>query len=227
MSWILLTIYWIRDIFKGWPNLSYFDKALSRDTLITRGRTLLIDDVVSPVLTNLKKKGFSIEHDKTGNNTNEIERHRYDVIILDFGNVGKSYGPDEGLSLLRHIKRISPATFVLAFTSLSLYSKQAEFYTLSDGVLSKDAGIQEAYEKLENALRESMQIERHWNAILQVTGIDPNTDSSERLKRKLIMSIRTGKAQYFKKALSSLLDRTQEEAVSSGVEKLLAISGIQ
>jgi DNA-binding NarL/FixJ family response regulator len=224
MNWFLFTAFWIRDIFKGGPELSSFDKPLSRETIITRGRILLIDDVVPPILSHLRKQGFTINHDRTGKNTVEIERHRYDVVILDFGGVGKSYGPDEGLSLLRHIRRVSPATFILAFTSLSLYSKQAEFYTLSDGILSKDAGIQEAYEKLENALRESMLIERHWNAILQLTGIDPKTEHAGKLKAELVKTLRTNKARYFKKALGLLIDRSQEEAVASGIDKILSLA---
>ena len=144
-------------------------------------------------------------------------------MILDFGGVGKTYGPDEGLSLLRHIRRVSPATYILAFTSLSLHSKQAEFYTLSDGILNKDVGLQEAQEVLEDALRESMQIERHWNGLLQLTGVDPKSTTAKSLKAELIKSLRFHKASYVKRAVSTLLDRSQEELVASGLEKILSI----
>jgi DNA-binding NarL/FixJ family response regulator len=223
MSWLLFTAFWIRDIFKGEPELRSFDRPIARETLLNRGRILLIDDVVPPILTHLRKQGFAITHDRTGKTATDVERHRYDVVILDFGGVGKAFGQDEGLSMLRHIKRVSPATFVLAFTSLSLYSKQAEFYTLSDGILSKDVGIQEAQEKLEHALRDSMLVERHWNSLLQLTGIDPKSDTAANLKTELIKTLRTHNASYLKKALSSLLDRSQEEAASSGLEKLLEL----
>ena len=184
----------------------------------------MIDDITPPILAHLRKQGFSINHDRSGKNTVDIERHRYDVVILDFGGVGKTFGSDEGLSLLRHIRHVSPSTFVLAFTSLSLYASQAEFFTLSDGILGKDVGIQESQEKLEDALRESMRLERHWNAILQLTGIDPQSKTAKRLKTELIKTLRFHSAHFVKRAISKLLDRTQEELVASGLEKLLSLA---
>jgi hypothetical protein len=224
MKWLLFFGFWLRDIVKGKPDLASFERPLSRETLLTRGRTLMIDDITPPILSFLRKQGFTINHDRTGKNTADIERHRYDVVILDFGGVGKAYGQDEGLSLLRHIKHVSPATYVLAFTSLSLPAKHAEFYTLTDGLLPKDVGIQEGQEKLENALRESMQLERQWNALLQLTGIDPKSTTAKKLKAELVKSLRFNSAHYIKRAVSVLLDRSQEEAVASGLEKLLSIA---
>jgi CheY-like chemotaxis protein len=100
--------------------LSEYNPKLSRQELIRRARLLIIDDEKPQLIDDLKKDGFSVDYDAAGNDTAKIEKNLYDLIILDFGEVGKNFGKDHGLSLLKHIKRVNPAAFVLAYTSKSL-----------------------------------------------------------------------------------------------------------
>lgn len=84
--------------------------SLSRDELLRRSRLLVVDDERPEIVDDLKKARFSVDYesDITRDNMHVLESS-YDLILLDYGNVGKSFGSDEGLSLLKYIKRINPS----------------------------------------------------------------------------------------------------------------------
>jgi DNA-binding response OmpR family regulator len=139
-----------------WTRRKHIDELRSpmpREELIRRSRVLFVDDERPTLIDDLKAAHFSAEHvaDIDNNNLDLIDRKLYDLILLDFGNVGKAFGRDEGLALLRHIKRVNPATVVLAYTAKALAADHSDFYRLADGVLAKDAGIADSLEKVASA----------------------------------------------------------------------------
>lgn len=147
---------------------------MPRDELVRRSRILVVDDEEPELLKDLKAARFSVDHvvDVSADNMEIIERPLYDLVLLDFGQVGRSFGDDEGLSLLRHIKRINPAIVVFSYTSKALETRHADFYRLADGVLAKDAGIQESLEKIEDGLRKAHSLENVWTGLLTMCGVD-------------------------------------------------------
>lgn len=104
-----------------------------------------------------------------------MDRFKYDLIILDFKSVGQAFGPDEGLDLLRHIKRVNPSTVVFAYTSKMLGPEHADFFRVADGVLRKDAGIADSLEKIEDGLRQARSVQNLWGSLLTLTGIAPGS----------------------------------------------------
>lgn len=109
--------------------LSEISYTIPREELIRRSRILVIDDERPDLIDDLKISHFAVDYveDITNTNRDLIETAIYDLIILDYGNVGSCFGQDEGLSLLKHIKRINPSVYVLAYTSKSLNTNQADF----------------------------------------------------------------------------------------------------
>ncbi len=83
---------------------------LNRDDLIRRSRILIVDDEKPDLIDDLQKARFSVDYlpDVTPENLHELERSEYDLVILDFGNVGSRMGPQQGLELMKHIKRVRP-----------------------------------------------------------------------------------------------------------------------
>lgn len=81
----------------------------SREEIIKRGRILKIDDERPDLTDDLEKARFSVNYvpDIKKTNLDLTDNSVLDLIILDFGNIGKEFGIDKGLSLLRHIKRIN------------------------------------------------------------------------------------------------------------------------
>ena len=98
-----------------------------RDQLIKNSRTLIIDDEEPQLRQDLEGLGFAITWAKDIDQKlqQQIESGIFDLILLDFAGVGASMGPDQGLDILRHVKRVCPAVIVLAYTSKSLDSSKA------------------------------------------------------------------------------------------------------
>jgi len=151
---------------------------LTREHLLRRGRILIIDDERPELIDDLKRARFAVnyEPDITKENLSVIDSTTYDLIILDFGNVGRSFGPNEGLDLLKYIKRVNPSVIVLAYTSKSLGTDHADFFRMADGVLSKDAGITESQEKIEEALRKALSVPNMWSGMLHSMHVAPGSE---------------------------------------------------
>ncbi len=146
---------------------------LPREELIRRSRILVVDDERPDLIDDLQQAHFSVDYvtDITKDNLDRVEQPLYDLVLLDFGNVGGSFGSDQGLSLLRHIKRVNPAVVVLAYTSKAIASEQADFYRLANGVLAKDAGIGESTERIEEGLRQAHSVSNLWHGVLALSEI--------------------------------------------------------
>ncbi len=155
---------------------------LSRDEILSKGRILLVDDEKPDLIEDLQRARLTVDYvsDISTSNLEVLDRHTYSLVVLDFGGVGAGLGNEEGLSILRHIKRVYPATIVLAYTSKALTTEQSDFFRLADGVLLKDAGIAESLEKIEDALERSLDIKNLWKGMLHAAGIEP--ESSEDLE---------------------------------------------
>ena len=157
------------------------EKRIPRDDLLQRSRILIIDDEEPDLIKDLRGSGFAVDYlpDVTGVNISEIDKPKYDLIILDFGNVGSAFGSDQGLALLKHVKRVNPTAYVLAYTSRALSSEHSEFFRLADGVLRKDAGIAESMEKIEETLAQSRSIQNTWKGLLSVSGVKPDSKEDQ------------------------------------------------
>ena len=166
--------------------------------------------------------------DVAGEDCKKIEQVFYDLVILDYSGVGKSYGDEEGLSLLRHIKRVNPVTVVLVYTSQFLPSEKHEFYTLADGVISKDAGIAETTQKVEEALQQAHSIQRVWSALLTVTGIEPGTEKDFMFQNAYVRGVAGGKgAEKFVEMVRGFLESSAAQEAGMVIVTKLVELGIK
>lgn len=165
-------------LFRRKRTLDSFRSKIPRDELKRRSRILVIDDERPELIDDLQRASFAVDYQPDINKQNLVvlDQPLYDLILLDFGNVGTSLGSDQGLTLLRHIKRVNPATIVLAYTSKALVADHADFFRVADGVLAKDAGIAESMEKIEESLQRAHSIDNVWRGLLSLSGISPGSD---------------------------------------------------
>jgi len=193
---------------------------LPRDELIRRSRILVVDDERPDIIDDLKKSAFSVDHltDINTDNLYYIENRIYDLILLDFANVGRSLGSDEGLSLLKHIKRVSPSTIVIAYTSKALTSKQADFYRLADGVLSKDAGVSQSLEKIEEGLQRAHSIKNIWSSLISIVGFKEGSKEDKEWQNLFVQSLNSGrKRKQLKLKLEALLTSDASKKIGLGL----------
>jgi len=206
-----------------WPfekkQLKDFEREYTRDELIRRGRILVIDDEDPEIVAELKRKRFAVDHDKIGDDLSGIESHYYDVVLLDYSDVGKKYG-GTGLGVLNHIKRVSPMTFVIAYTSRALVAKVADFYRLADDVLEKDAGLDESLKCIEDGLAKSFRKERLFQGIVEIAGLRANPTTVEELRESLTTALAKGNKELFVKRLSTFVKWGTNKGIDIALEKL-------
>jgi len=112
----------------------------------------------------------------------------YDLLLLDYGGIGPRFGNDEGLDVLRYLKRVNPSLRILAFTARTFDASKADFFRICDGVVKKDAGIRETLEQIELHLSEVLTPAYQFSALAQAIGVtsEQRTTGSNRRFRRLL-----------------------------------------
>ncbi len=199
--------------------LSEFNQLLSRERLIQSARITFIDDEEPLLIQELKEAGFSVEHDRTGDNLHNIDNQIYDLAILDYHGVGARLGASQGLGLLKHIRRVSPRTRVLAYTSRSLNASESEFFRLSHSVLPKDQGLGDSLEQVEAELQKAYAKEHLFEALVSKLDMCSPADK-EKTRKVLLKSLAKGGEPKFKAHIKKLAGAGAEKAVDVIIAKI-------
>ncbi len=199
--------------------LSSFDGALTREELIQNGRIAFIDDEEPLLIDHIRKSQFSVDHDRTGGELRNYEAQLYDVAIIDYYGVGQQLGTGQGLDLLKHIRRVSPRTRLIAYTSRSLNASEAEFFQKSHIVLPKDMGLGDSMALIEDQLRKSLSKEHLFEAILLKLSI-ANSDDRRKMHKALARALSSGDKGTFKEYVSRVAGVVAEKTVETIINKL-------
>lgn len=113
-----------------WPKISHAE-------ILKRSRILVIDDGDFPYLKLFQKDGYTIEQWKDVADISALENGYFDVILLDLRGVGRDYSADEGLGILKHIRKTAPAQIVVAYSSADLSLQYQPFFRDADATLHK------------------------------------------------------------------------------------------
>jgi len=205
---------WLR----GAPSLGSYENGINRDVLIQSGRILFADDELVPLVDELESAGFSVNHDKTGHDfESQVVGQFFDVAIIDYSGVGMKYGQKQGLDLMKYVRRVSPRTRIIAYTSQGLGSDKSDFYRLADAVLAKDAGVNEALEVVEGQLQKAFSKQHLFDALLKKLDI-----SSEKDKELIKGAIEKALKNKDQGGLKSNVKKIVGAAADKGVDLILA-----
>lgn len=211
----------LRSFFKP-HSLVVFDTSLSRERLIQNGRITFIDDETPLLIEELRKEGFSVDHDTTGNNLRNIDNQIYDVAILDYHGVGQDLGTSQGLDLMRHIRRVSPRTRIIAYTSRSLSAAEAEFFRLSHAVLPKDLGLIDSFKIVETELQKAFSKEHLFDALIAKLNVaDPKI--KDQIHHTLAKTLASRDENKFKNIIEKIAGKAGEIAVATIVDRIFGI----
>jgi hypothetical protein len=149
-------------------------------------------------------------------------------VLLDFGQVGEAVGKEQGLSILRHIKRVNPAIVVLAYTSKALSSEHADFYRLADGTLPKDAGIADSLRRIEDALQKAHSVENLWLGVLALSGVQPGSETDREWQNLLVRGIKNQKRlPAFRERLEQKVGPDAGRRIALGLVEKIAEIGLR
>ncbi len=201
------------------PDLSSFDHLLTRERLVQGGRIVVIDDETPLLIEELRNEGFSVDHDTTGQDLHKLESQIYDVAIIDYHGVGQRLGSMQGLDLLKHIRRVSPRTRLIAYTSRSLSASESDFFRLSHAVLPKDLGLGDSLALVETELRKAFTKEHLFEALIAKLNVT-DEDEKKRIRKSLVEALSVGNDTKLKDNLVKIAGKTAEKAVETIISKL-------
>jgi len=107
------------------------------DEIRKRARVVVIDDAEFPYLELFRRDGYTVDKWNDVIDLQKLEAGYYDIILLDIQDVGKAQSADQGLGVIRHLKRIRPAQIVIAYSGADYRLKFKEFFDLADATLDK------------------------------------------------------------------------------------------
>lgn len=174
------------------PRLLDMKDTLPRAEVLRRGRIAILDDEMPEMLKDLRDQGLNIAHLQTTEDAQfqALADGAYDLPLLDYGGIGPRFGQDEGLDVLRYLKRVNPGLRILAFTARTFDASKADFFRLCDGVVKKDAGIRETLEQIESHLSEVLTPSFQLLSLTKALGL---TDGEQSYLDTLFGSVIAGK----------------------------------
>lgn len=207
-----------RRIFPG-PTLGSLDDAMTRERLVQSGRIAFIDDESPLLIEELRRSGFSVDHDKTGDDVHNYDNQIYDVAIVDYHGIGRRLGTAQGLELVKHIRRVSPRTRIIAYTSRSLTASESEFFRLSHIVLPKDFGLGDSLALIEGELRKALSKEHLFEALITRLNIT-HGEQRDKIRDALSRALQQKKESRFRKFLTEAVGATAVKGVEIVLNKL-------
>jgi len=189
-------------------------ETLPRTEVLHRGRIAVLDDEVPEMLKDLCDQGLAVSHLRSTDDPQfqALADGAYDLLLLDYGGIGPRFGHDEGLDVLRFLKRLNPGLRILAFTARTFDASKADFFRLCDGVVKKDAGIRETLEQIEVHLSEVLTPSYQLAALTNALGL---SDEQQAEMEKVLSAVVVGKRDR------SAAVQTAKRFAKGGSEKVL------
>jgi DNA-binding NtrC family response regulator len=209
---------WISNLLRK-PTLASFDSALTRERLIQSSRIVVIDDEMPLLIEELRKVGFAVDHDQNGNDLKNYDNQIYDVAIIDYHGVGQGLGKNQGLDLVKYIKRVSPRTRIIAYTSRSLSAAESEFFRLSHVVLPKDFGLGDSLRLVEDELRKAFEKSYLLDALLLKLSLVDGSER-ERMQGELIKALSKKNEGRFREYVGKVVGKAAEKSVELIISKM-------
>ncbi|MGM0655943.1 MAG: hypothetical protein ACQETR_11585 [Thermodesulfobacteriota bacterium] len=179
-----------------WPHLSL-------DEIRKRARILVIDDsdfIYQPLFEN---DGYNIDKWDDVVDLQKLESGYFDIIFLDIQGVGLSVSKEQGLGILKHLRKICPTQIIIAYSNADFSLKYQDFFTLANATLSKSDDYVQFKRKLDNLLADKFSMgfyvthateiaKQYTNDIAKLKGMTENallTRNTAKLKKFLEQKI--------------------------------------
>lgn len=175
------------------------------DVIKEKAKILFIDDEDVDLIPLLQNEKWHVEHWKDVQSLQVLESGKYDLIFLDIGGVGKLYSPDEeGFGILKRLKKVNPSVMIVSYSGQSFDASKSDFWSLSDGNLSKSSGAIKAMELMEDLLKEKFTSQALWADLKSILASNNVPDQEVDRIESLIVS---GKKKDVEHSIASLLKK--------------------
>jgi hypothetical protein len=201
-----------------WPEIPFED-------IKKRARLLVIDDSEFPYEELFKRDGYTIEKWPDVLDLPKLESGAYDIILLDLQGVGRQQSAEQGLGVLRHVRRVAPSQVIIAYSSADWPLKYQEFFRLADEVLAKSSDYVDFKRTVDRLLEQRFSLGFYMSRIrtLLVNQVDDN----ERLDRIVEKSIQGRSPEKLQKYLQGKVTDPQViNAVANVIRTAIAVASL-
>ncbi len=158
-------VRFVKKLFKKnyeWPTVDF-------EEIKKRSRLLVIDDKDFPYLSLFKKEGYLMDKWSDIKELTKLEKSFYDIILLDIQGVGTQISAEQGLGVLKHLKKVSPTQMILAYSDAEWSLKYQEFFDLADSKLPKSADYGDFKRIIDQFLKRRFTLEYYVEKIHEVS----------------------------------------------------------
>ena len=155
-------MFWKRQI-------TNYEPAFPITELVKRTRIVVIDDERTTFPFDvLQEQGYSIDHWPDVKGLAKLENGFYDIIILDIGGIGRELDEiNEGIAVLKHLKKLNPAQVVVAFSGQSYESAKIPFFQLADQYVPKPTPAITWKEIIDDLIKTKITVGHYWDTMRQ------------------------------------------------------------
>lgn len=201
-----------------WPDISF-------EEIKKRARLLVIDDSEFPYQALFERDGYTIEKWSDVTDLPKLESGYYDVLLLDLQGVGKQQSAEQGLGILRHLRRSVPAQVIIAYSSADWPLKYQEFFLLADATLSKSSDYVDFKRKADELLQKRFSLGFYLGRVRTLLG--KTIEETDKLENLVQDSILLGSSTKLQKFLNSrVADPQVISAVLSVVQTAVGIASL-
>lgn len=203
---------------RKWPNLSM-------DEIRKRAKILVIDDMDFAYLELFKKDGYTLDKWSDVEDLPKLESGYYDLVLLDIQGVGTKQSQEQGLGVLKHLRKASPAQIVIAYSNADFSLKYQEFFRMADSTLAKSEDYVDFKRAVDQLLGQRFSLGFYVDRVAKIAS--PYISDASKLKEIVSSSIQKGDK---KKLISYLNDNVDNKEafllILQVVEVALAIGAL-
>lgn len=170
------------------------------DEIRKRARLLVVDDSEFPYKELFDRDGYSIDKWNDVEDLPKLERGEYDLILLDIQGVGREQSQDQGLGILRHLKKVCPAQIIIAYSTADFSLDKKEFFDLADDSLSKNEDYVNFKRSVDRLLGQRFALGFYLDRIAKT--VTPHIPDSKAIQLAAEKAILSGDPEILERALT-------------------------
>jgi CheY-like chemotaxis protein len=125
----------------------------------------VIDDAEFPYISLFRRDGYAIDKWNDIQDLTKLESGDYDIILLDIQGVGLEESENQGLGVLEHLKKVSPAQIIVAYSNADYALELKRFFDLADATLDKRSDYVDFKQEIDRMLVRRFSLEHYVDTI--------------------------------------------------------------
>jgi len=174
-----------------WPDVPF-------EEIKKRAKVLVVDDNDFPYGKLFARDGYTFEKWNDIENLSKLESGYYDIILLDIHGVGMNESEEQGLGVLKHLRKTSPSQIIIAYSNADWPLKYQEFFDMADSKLDKRQDYVEFKRVVDKLLKDKFSLGFYVDRIVRTAGSSvADTEKLRKVATEAILKKNTKKLSNY------------------------------